>query len=253
MLSKIARIQWAQNLGGEKTGSFGNAAFFSFETIKPINTYGGGMVLTNDERLVSKAREAAVHYRSQARIPLKKIIAAYFESWFLPTPLSFPFLYLLASPRWNKKVYSLYRTVQRSSAPRQIFSDFQAFLGLERLKTLEKRIASRQTQASLLKSLLNSNVVPQQIGEGMYPNYYFFVALLPFNVLEARRFLLMHGIDASIGAEIADDCGSILGRIDCPNAKGVFQRAIQLPLHEGMPESYIQYITEVLKKFLNNQ
>lgn len=235
---------------GRKTGSFGDAAFFSFETIKPINTYGGGMVVTNDERLVSKVREAAVHYRSQARIPLKKIIAAYLESWFLPIPLSFPFLYLLASPRWNKKVYSLYRTVQRSPAPRQIFSDFQAFLGLEKLKTLEERIALRQTKASLFKSLLSNKIVPQQIGEEMSPNYYFFVALLQSNIWEARKFLLMHGIDAGIGAEITDNCGSILGRTDCPNAREVFQHAIQLPLHEGISQCQIRYIAEVLGEFL---
>ena len=35
-------------LHGRQTGNFGDAAFFSFEAIKPINTSGGGMVVVGD-------------------------------------------------------------------------------------------------------------------------------------------------------------------------------------------------------------
>lgn len=235
---------------GCKTGSFGNAAFFSFETIKPINTYGGGMVVTNDEKLAGKIREAIIQDKTQAKIPLKKIIATYLENWLLPTPLSFPMLYLLASQQWNKKIFNLYRSAQNFSASRRPFTDFQAFIGLEKLKTLEKRIASRQILADLLKSLLPTKIIPQQIEEETSPNYYFFVALLPStnNTWQIREDLLIHGIDAGINAEIADDCGIILGRKDCPNAKAVFQHAIQLPLHEGMSQCHIYYIAKSLGK-----
>jgi dTDP-4-amino-4,6-dideoxygalactose transaminase len=236
---------------GRKTGSFGDAAFFSFETIKPVNTYGGGMVVTDNEKLAGKVCEASLHQRSKVYVPIKKNIIAFFENLCLPTPLFFPILYLLASPRWNKKISYLYRTLQKSLAPRQLFSDAQAFIGIEKLKTLEKRIALRQAQASLFKSLLSNKVTPQQIGDEISPNYYFFVALLPSNIWEVRKFLLMHGIDAGIGAEIADDCGSILGRTDCPNTTEVFQQAIQLPLHEGMSKYHIWYVVEVLGELFN--
>jgi dTDP-4-amino-4,6-dideoxygalactose transaminase len=233
---------------GRKTGFFGNASFFSLETIKPINTYGGGMVVTNDEDLVTKIRRSIIYDGNQARIPLKKIFVAYFENWFLPTPLSFPFLYLLASHYWSEKAFKLYRAAQRLSASKQPFTDFQAFIGLEKLKTLEKKIAIRQSQANLLKLLLGSSIIPQKIGEGMSTNYYFFVALLPSdtNTWQIRKYLLMHGIDAGIGAEIADDCGSILGRKDCPNTREVFRRGIQLPLYEGMPQCHIRYVAKIL-------
>lgn len=238
---------------GHKTGSFGDAAFFSFETIKPLNTYGGGMVVTNDEKLATKVRELIIPYRNQARIPLKKIIATYFENWFLSTSFSFPFLYLLASKYFNKKMYNFYRRTQRLSTARYSFTDFQAFVGLEKLKTLEKRIASRREKADLLKSLLDTKIIPQQIDEKITPNYYFFVALFPFNISKIRRFLLMRGIDAGIGAEIADDCGSFLKRVDCPNVKKVFQRSIQLPLHEGVTNSNICYIANALNSIFKNE
>src|SRR5215813_2610579 len=36
---------------GRRVGTFGDAAFFSFQMLKGINTYGGGMALTNDEAI----------------------------------------------------------------------------------------------------------------------------------------------------------------------------------------------------------
>ena len=252
---------------GRQTGSFGKAAFFSFETIKPINTYGGGMVVTNDEKLAGKMRHLVVRCKDRTdKILLRKIISAYFENWFLPTPLFFPFLYLLASPQWNKKMYSFYRRTQKLSAPAPLektsvrdeisnmvmrFTDFQVFIGLEKLKILKKKIAARQLQAGLFKSLLSNKIKSQFIKERVSPNYYFFVALLPANTWKARKFLLRNGIDAGIGAEITDDCASILKREDCPNAKEVFQRAIQLPLHEGMSSEHIRHIAKVLGNYLN--
>src|SRR5437762_7069253 len=37
--------------GGRLVGTFGDAAFFSFQMLKGINTYGGGMALTDDRQL----------------------------------------------------------------------------------------------------------------------------------------------------------------------------------------------------------
>lgn len=233
---------------GRKTGFFGDAAFFSLDTIKPINTYGGGVVVTNNGELARKVQERVTHYKNQTELPIKKIIMSLFENWLLSTPLSFPALHLLASGRWHKKMFAIYKAAQKPSKPRESFTDFQAFVGLEKLKTLDERNARRREQANLLKSLLSKKVLPQQIVDGASPNYYFFVALLPFSIWETRRFLLKHGIDAGIGAEIADDCGSFLKRTDCPNARAVFQHAIQLPLHEGMSEHHIQRVAKVLRK-----
>ncbi|MCK4647970.1 hypothetical protein KAT51_00460 [bacterium] len=64
---------------------------------------------------------------------------------------------------------------------------------------------------------------------------------------EIRGQLLMHGIDAGIGDEIADDCGVMLGYRDCPNATRVFQHAIQLPVPEAMSEYHMRRIAQVLR------
>jgi len=235
---------------GRKTGSFGNAAFFSFESMKPVNTYGGGMVVTNDGAMADRIRAALAGYRKENSVPLKKIIMALVENTLFSTPIVYPLLYLLSSRRWNSRLANLYRLVQKPPKPNTVYSGFQAQVGLEKIKTLPSRIGRRRKAAEYLKALLGSRILAQEVREGASPNYYFFVALLPQDIWRVRRFLLNRGIDAGIAGEITDNCGEILGG-DCPNAKEVFRRAIQLPLYESMSEQQIRRMGALLEKALS--
>ncbi len=44
---------------GRLVGTFGTASFFSFQMLKGINTYGGGMALTNNHELAARVRDFA--------------------------------------------------------------------------------------------------------------------------------------------------------------------------------------------------
>lgn len=233
---------------GRQTGSFGDAAFFSLETIKPVNTYGGGMIVTNNDKIADKIRNTLGGIRVNAGIPFKKMILARLEDYFLSTPLFYPGLYLLASAYWHKKIYSFYRKLQGAANVKGGFCGFQALIGMEKLNTLEQRVSQRNIQALLLRSLLNEKIKVQRILEGANSNYYFFVFLLPGDIWRARKFLLMHGVDAGIEAEIADDCGKYLGSADCHSAAEIFRHSIQIPLHEGMSEANIRYLAETLNR-----
>jgi dTDP-4-amino-4,6-dideoxygalactose transaminase len=235
---------------GCPTGSFADAAFFSLETIKPVNTYGGGMIVTNHDKIADKIRNITAAVQVSAKVPFKKMVMARLENCFLPTPLYLPLLYLLAWPYWHKKIYSFYRKLQGLTNAKGDFCGFQAFIGIKKLDTLEQRISQRSTQALLLKSLLSEKIKVQHFPEGSSPNYYFFVSLLPGDIWKARKFLLVHGVDAGIEAEIADNCGKYLGWADCCSATEVFRQAIQIPLHEGMSETNIRYVAKVLNKLI---
>lgn len=235
---------------GCQTGSFGDAAFFSLETIKSVNTYGGGMIATNNDKIADKIRKSAAGQKVSPNIPLKKVLMARLENYFLPSLFSWPVLYLLACPYWHKKIYSFYRKLQGLTNVSGTFSGFQSFIGSEKLNTLEKRISQRNTQARLLKSLLDEKIEVQRSLGGASPNYYFFVSLLPGDIWRARKFLLMHGVDAGIEAEIADDCGKYLGLADCYTATEIFRHAIQIPLHDGMTESDIRRVANLLNELV---
>jgi len=44
---------------GQQVGTFGHAAFFSFQTLKPLNSYGGGMAITRDGPIGQRVRALA--------------------------------------------------------------------------------------------------------------------------------------------------------------------------------------------------
>ena len=44
---------------GRSVGTFGTASFFSLQMLKGVNTYGGGMVLTNNPELATRVRDFA--------------------------------------------------------------------------------------------------------------------------------------------------------------------------------------------------
>lgn len=234
---------------GKKTGSFGIASFFSFESMKPVNTYGGGMVLTDDAVIAGKIREAAAGYKKTNALPLGKMIAALTESILFSTLAAWPILYLLSSRSWNAKITQLYRLVQRPPKTNTALSGFQARIGLVKLQDLGERIGKRQAAADFLKTLLDGRIKPQAVSLEASPNYYFFVVLLPQNAWQVRRSLLSRGVDAGVAGEVTDNCGEVLGA-DCPVANEVFNRAIQLPLYEGLSERKIRRIARFLNESL---
>jgi perosamine synthetase len=233
---------------GKKTGSFGHAAFFSFETTKPINTYGGGMVVTDDDDLALRVRNLQEGRSGTRKNPTGKMIAIFLERAVLSSPLSYPMLHLLASPVYNKWMLALYKLVYKTPSSRSSYTDFQALIGLNKIKTLDDRIKERKELALRLSSYLKTFYLAQYIGEDLVSSYYFYVGLAPSHAFEIRRLLLKQGIDSGIESEIADDCGRILGQTDCPNATEVFNRAIQLPLYEDMSARSLQRIGEAARK-----
>jgi dTDP-4-amino-4,6-dideoxygalactose transaminase len=44
---------------GQPVGTFGDAAFFSFQLLKPLNAYGGGMAVTGSDTLAARVRALA--------------------------------------------------------------------------------------------------------------------------------------------------------------------------------------------------
>ena len=244
------------SIDGRQTGSLADAAFFSFETIKPINTYGGGMVVTSDAAIAESFRAVCAQSVSAAAaagnggVPAKKIVSAMLERVLLPTPVAFPPLYLLASPRWRERVFSLYRSSQNSVIQQFAYTGFQAALGLGKLGRLDAWVEARNRNAALLKSLLPGWLVPQADASGARPNRYFFVARVAEgagDVCEIRRRLLCKGIDAGIGAEIADDCSDCGGVAACPSIGRVFGRAIHLPLNERMSERDVRRVARAVE------
>jgi dTDP-4-amino-4,6-dideoxygalactose transaminase len=227
------------------TGSAGVGAFFSFESIKPINTYGGGMVVTDDPGLAALIRSESTRLPPFSGLS-RKIKAASFEHLMFKSGLAFFPLAILSSPHGQRLVTRLYRHIQPPPSIPYGYSGLQAELGIKRLANLAVRVAERQRQAALLTAWLPSNCRPQKVISGGAHNYYFFVIRYVGDALRLRRHLLFHGFDAGFGPEIADDCSTLLPGRPCPNAYLLQKQALHLPLHEGISDRQLARMAEII-------
>lgn len=235
-------------LAGRPTGSMGVGAFFSFESIKPINTYGGGMVVTDDPDLAKQIRAEITRLPPFSDIS-RKLRAAAFEQLMFKSGLAALPLAILSSRHGQRLITSLYRHLQPAPRVPYGYSGLQAELGMQRLASLAERVAERQRLAALLTSVLPNRCRPQKIIPGGTHNHYFFVVRYDGDSAGLRRHLLWHRFDAGFGPEIADDCSTLLPGPPCPQASLLQRQALHLPLHERTGDQQLARLAEIISKY----
>jgi dTDP-4-amino-4,6-dideoxygalactose transaminase len=236
-------------LRGRRVGVFGDAAFFSFEVIKPINAFGGGMVTTNDEALARAVAEEVRRLPARPWTTLRRLALALADEAFLRSPLFGPAAALLADPRARPALSALYWLAHRGARPRRAhLGPLQALLGLRQLAALDRRNAERRRRAQAMTALLRGAVTPQEIPPEAESTAYFYVALAPGDAEPVRRRLVEMGVDAGTGAEVTDDCAARLGQDDCPVAADVFRRAIQLPIHQRLTDGDMRRVAAAVRR-----
>ncbi|HOA13280.1 MAG TPA: DegT/DnrJ/EryC1/StrS family aminotransferase [Myxococcota bacterium] len=230
-------------LGGAWTGTLSRGAIFSFNYLKPVNCFGGGaMVLPGHrEMLPLKSPPRVDTAGSFARGLAEDLVSA--GPWLrLPTAL-------LAFDQFRPTMMMIDRMIRRppdtAEEPCSI-SPLQALHGIHSLASLERRLALRRLIARRLCEAA-------EIDDGLYredsparSNAYFFT----IRVADApafRRELWMQGIDAGIGAEVADYLESPV----CPErpaAMGWFREAVQLPCHEWLTPRQVERIVAAIRQ-----
>lgn len=225
-----------------QTGTFGEAGFYSFEITKPVNTYGGGMVVSDDIDLVDSIRQEIAPLKPDYASLAGKVKAAQLERFLMRSNLGWPILYALAHPWTRQPLSALYRSRQSVPSSAAAYTPAQARLGLKKLESLESRIAWRTRLAGLYRALLAPEIRLQRVGGGCTSTWYFLVATLPVPAEPVRLALLGRGIDSAIGEEVADDISGPLGYTDCPVATHVQSHAIALPLFDSMPEASVRRV-----------
>jgi dTDP-4-amino-4,6-dideoxygalactose transaminase len=233
-------------IDGQQTGSFGDAAFFSFETTKPINTFGGGMVVSKDAALIESIQKETANDTLDFEPVLNRMKRTQLEQTLFRFGLTFPFLALLTSPTFKESMTKLYRKMQPAPPSNIQYSDLQAELGLRRFATWEDRQIKRRATIDLLQSLLAPEIQLQRVAEGCTSTWCWAIAVLPCDAAPVRQQLLWRGIDAGVEDEIVDDIGALLGYTDCPQSEEAFRRTIMLPLYEDQDDQTVRKVAGAL-------
>ncbi len=247
---------------GRKMGTFGRAAYFSFQWNKPFTTGLGGMLVTSDESL---AKEIQRLRDTEMRQPSFK------EVFLLAAELAVyrTFIY----PRTTAMAQQLFRFLTKKGAvvgssssaefDPVMAADFfkgmspvQARSGLHQIRKIEQNIAHRKKMALLYDELLTSrSFLPRRYNKSVMDPV---LVRYPLRIKEKDKAIEQA---ASAGVELGTwfECplhpietplekyDYILG--SCPEAEKASRETVNLPLHSRAGESTIRRTVEFISRF----
>jgi dTDP-4-amino-4,6-dideoxygalactose transaminase len=237
-------------INGKYTGTFGYAGFFSFDISKPINTYGGGMVVTQDKTLIEFIQKYNIQLVYDTKEIIKKTKSIKLEQFLYKLKIMYPILFLRTYPIFFKALEFVYRRIQSVPPENFRFTPLQASIGIEKLPLLISRIEQRNEIAQCYRKSLSDKIIIPYIPTNCIPSYYMFTAILPVEARAICRSLLFRGIDTACENEVIDDVSLIIENSYCPNANTVHSRLLALPFYDGMTKDTVEYVCEQLNKLV---
>jgi dTDP-4-amino-4,6-dideoxygalactose transaminase len=237
---------------GKKVGYYGKASFFSLELRKPINTLGGGIITTNDDKLAKKIRMKIGKLDYSYKEILMKILM-YYSEFILLNSFLYYFVAKILHSKFRKKIRYVYQKYHRSSSNVTKFTNFQAILGLKQLKILDTSNKNRVEKAKLMTKLLSrkkSIILPKSIKNSNHI-YYSYVILTNQNAQQLSDRLLKMGIDTSFGDSIMQNCPANLGdKTKYPQIEKIMKFGLELPMYNRISQKNILYIAKSIQKVI---
>jgi dTDP-4-amino-4,6-dideoxygalactose transaminase len=244
---------------GRLVGTFGNAAFFSFQLLKGINTYGGGMTLTNDSAIAASVREQATSEPPQSTSDLIKRLGTGLLVRGLVSPKGFTFggwpiqatLSLFGNFDFTKYLWEKIRPLDPFPRNyRQRYANVQAVVGLRGLARLEEHNArSRENAVRYTRGLADCRAVqtPRVLPavEHVYYQYCIYVS----DPARASRRAIRRGVDFE--TTHVDVCSSLPlfkeFAAECRGAETT-ERALQLPVYSRLRTSDVERALRVVRE-----
>ena len=245
---------------GRLVGTFGDAAFFSFQTLKPLNTYGGGMALLRESDVGTRvaAMAGSEPWPSEKHV-LSRLNRGRAERIFTRprvfTWTGFPILWAASWIGAHPDVYlweSIRLLTPLPEGYQERYTNVQAALGLEGLKFLDKWTEETRAHAQLMDDNLRGLPgvqVPVVPAERRHV-YYQYCVYVPDRDNLVKR-CIRQGLD--VETLHVDDCTRV--KIFGPNlpiAPGADRaaRAVQLPVYAALTDQQIAFVARTLKKVL---
>ena len=244
---------------GRKAGTFGDAAFFSFQMLKPLNTYGGGMAIVSDDRLADRIRKMAEAepWPSVADVRKKFFFGNLQRAFINPYGFTFSMFlaFYIASFFGN---HDLTRYIWEKIRPldplpesyRRRYSNSQAVAGLKMLEEIDHLNAKSRANADRLTEGLKGieSILPPETIAGAAPVYYQYCVRISDPAIFSHR-AIRKGVDMEImHVDICnklDLFASYASR--CPGAEST-EGTLQLPVYSSLHPRDIEKILRVVRE-----
>jgi dTDP-4-amino-4,6-dideoxygalactose transaminase len=244
---------------GRLVGTFGAASFFSFQMLKGINTYGGGMAMTNDTGLAARVRLQAESEPLQSVPDLtKRFVSGYVArtgispKWF--TFWGYP-LQALASMfgHYDLSKYIWERIRPLEPFPRfyhRRFSNAQAVVGLLGLSKLDEfNVRTRMHAARYTEGLSDCRALQTPCALPGVEHIYYQYCVYTSDPHRASRRAIRRGVDFE--TTHVDVCPRLeLFKeylAPCPGAEAT-EQAIQLPVYSRLRISDVERVLKVVRR-----
>jgi dTDP-4-amino-4,6-dideoxygalactose transaminase len=245
---------------GQAAGTLGDASFFSFQTIKPLNAYGGGMAYTRNSQLASQIESlaAAERWPTEERVRRKLLMGKVQRIFTRPgvfTVSGFPILWGASFFSARPDIY-LWESI-RSLNPlpegyRERFSNVQAALGLAGLEHIDEWNLRCRRNAAVLSAALSGlhdvqvPYIPPDC-ETVYYQYCIYVS----DRDEVVRQCIRHGIDAETLHVDVNTTLPLFGEHagEAPNAEKAAE-VVQLPVYASLTPRQVEAVGRRVRSVL---
>lgn len=241
---------------GQPVGTFGDAAIFSFQTLKPLNAYGGGMAVARDPGLAARvaALAAAEPQPSMKQVKDRLWRGRVFRVATRPgvfTWTLFPLLYAGTALRWSIDMYFWEPIRPLNPLPpdyRERLSNVQAAIALDGLSMLDKWTDGQQRHAARLNAQLGNmpGVRVPAVPSDRSHVYYQYCVYVPARD-DVVAACLQRGVD--IETLHVDVCSDLeLFGSGQPVASGARETTatIQIPMYESLTDEQIDRVAAVV-------
>jgi dTDP-4-amino-4,6-dideoxygalactose transaminase len=249
---------------GRPVGTLGDAAIFSFQTLKPLNLYGGGLALVRDPGLAARVRALAYaepwpdEKRITNRLLVGRLQRIFIKPWVF-TISAFPILWFSALIDANPDVY-LWETI-RSLSPlpdvyTERFPNVQGAIGLAALERLDEWTDETRRHARVMDRALGDlpGITVPQVPPKCTHVYYQYCVYGP-----QRDELVVKCVRRGIDIETlhVDVCPELEmfaeTRVEPAGAPGAVRAAgaMQIPVYSTLNDAQVDRVAKVVRSVLS--
>ncbi len=251
---------------GRAVGTLGDAGFFSFQTLKPLNLYGGGLALVRDARLAERVRQLACaepwpdEKRVTNRLLVGRLQRIFIKPWVFTISM-FPILWVSALIGANPDVYLWEKIRPLSPLPdvyTERFPNVQAAIGLAALEMLDAWTEQTRRHVGVMNRALAD--VPGITVPGVPPGrthvYYQYCLYGPQRdelvVKCVRRGVDIETLHVDVCPELELFADS---RVEPPGAPGATRAAgaMQIPVYSTLTDEQVERVARVVRGVLGRR
>jgi len=242
---------------GRPVGALGDGGFFSFQLLKPLNTYGGGMAVTNDDDIAERVRAQACAEQlpTEAEILKQLWIGRVQRIAIRPRVFSASLFPVMWSASWinaNPDVYLWEKIRPLDPLPdgyRRRYTNVQAALGLVGLEHLDRWTADTIEHAQELgEALADAGVQTPAMPVNARHVFYQYAMYADDRASVVRR-CLRRGVD--VESLHVDVCTTLPifgnGHAPTPGAERAAE-AIQLPVYASLRPEQVARVASVVRE-----